>query len=49
MNELLAGYANYASTESILMEQSLAAPYAEQDGWTLTVSVTVTTICSCTL
>ena len=38
-SELIAGYANYASTEAIVSEQSLAASYdAGAAGWTWTVS-----------
>jgi hypothetical protein len=39
MNELLAGYANYASTEAILEEQLTAGAAAEPDSSiTITVS-----------
>ncbi|MFD4530455.1 hypothetical protein ACFWP7_42445 [Streptomyces sp. NPDC058470] len=45
MNELLAGYANYASTEAILEEQLTAAAEAGPDSslsLSLSVSLSVT-------
>ncbi|WP_283135055.1 hypothetical protein [Rhizohabitans arisaemae] len=42
MNELIAGYANYASTEAILQEQPVASRDNESLTLTATVSVTVT-------
>jgi hypothetical protein len=47
MNELLAGYANYASTEAILEESQTAMGQAHPDSsvsltLTVTLSITVT-------
>ncbi|MFI6451747.1 hypothetical protein ACIBF6_09345 [Streptosporangium amethystogenes] len=42
MNELIAGYANYASTEAILQEQQVASREAELFTVTITISLTVT-------
>lgn len=46
MNELLAGYASYASTEAILQEQASAQAHAEPHllsiTLTITISITVT-------
>ncbi|MFI6451746.1 signal protein [Streptosporangium amethystogenes] len=41
MNELIAGYANYASTEAILQEQQVASRDAESISVTVTVSLSV--------
>ncbi|GLX98304.1 hypothetical protein GT755_21495 [Herbidospora sp. NEAU-GS84] len=44
MSELIAGYANYASTESLLQEHSEAGHWTEWTLWfTVTMSVTPTT------
>jgi hypothetical protein len=42
MNELLAGYANYASTEAILQESHTAYGGAHPDTVSLTVTLTIT-------
>ncbi|WP_283135052.1 hypothetical protein [Rhizohabitans arisaemae] len=41
MNELIAGYANYASTEAILREQQVASRERQTELLTVTVTVTV--------
>ncbi|GIH72105.1 MULTISPECIES: hypothetical protein [Sphaerimonospora] len=42
MNELIAGYANYTSTEAILHEQHTAAVKDANESITLTVTVSWT-------
>ncbi|WP_157555515.1 hypothetical protein [Herbidospora yilanensis] len=43
MSELIAGYANYASTEAVLQERSEAGRWIEWTLWfTVTISVTPT-------
>ncbi|WP_283135053.1 hypothetical protein [Rhizohabitans arisaemae] len=44
MNELIAGYASYASTEAILREQQLASREMESIYLTNSVSITPVTI-----
>ncbi|GLX98306.1 hypothetical protein GT755_21505 [Herbidospora sp. NEAU-GS84] len=42
MNDLIAGYANYASTEAILQERQLAAREPETGLFTLTITISLT-------
>ncbi|GLX98308.1 hypothetical protein GT755_21515 [Herbidospora sp. NEAU-GS84] len=42
MNDLIAGYANYASTEAILHERQIASRDAESISATVTVTWTLT-------
>jgi hypothetical protein len=42
MNELFAGYANYASVESIVDERSIAHHHADPEARSVTISYSLT-------
>jgi len=49
MNELFAGYANYASTQAVLTESVTVANSPEEGQSTITVTVTFTATISITV